>query len=57
MLKAYRGKYERPIYWGDSKAKSWFQQAASIFWGILCMALVGMILVAIIGTICMVIGG
>lgn len=53
----YRGKYVRPVYWGDSKLRSWIQQAATVLEGIFCMVVVGAILIAIIGAICMAIGG
>lgn len=56
---SYRGKYvrARPIYWGDSKLKSFVQQAVTVLEGVFCMLVVGAILVTIIGTLCVMIGG
>lgn len=56
-MKPYRGRYERPIYWGDSKPKRLVQQAAAMLEGVFFLTVVGGILVAIILTICIVIGG
>ena len=55
-MKPYRGRYERPIYWGDSKPKRLVQQVAVMLEGVFFLEVVGAILIDMIFTICMVIG-